>query len=412
MKDARLKVLYVLAVGAVSFLSSNALVLLSLLGLQIVLWFAAGLSLALLIGSLRRLLTFVSFILLSYAFFSWEEGDMIYKLAAFGAALPINLTGISTGLLLSSRIVTLILASQLIQQTGNRTAIVDGLRAFHIPAKLACSLDLVMSALGSEGTEGGRGRGEGKRRQKEGGSTTAVVVKRALRGDVSVLTEMIEKQIAQARAKGAVYNLPPGVLNDLAVVVGLSVLAMTLRFLKVMPGLPVAPGHKGIILIPLYILAHTLTTSRWGGSQFGLIVGITSFLMGMGGKFGPFDILRHVAPGFFVDIVMPFAAAVFTRPNPFVYAIVGMGAAVTRVSTFVAVAAFVEVPSAFYVLVVPMVIANIVFGLLSGFVTFHLMKSVARLRQASCDTETAASARPESQMTSHSNSFAAREREI
>jgi energy-coupling factor transporter transmembrane protein EcfT len=403
MKDARLKVLYVLAVGVISFISSNAVLLVSLIGLQVVLWFAAGLSLSLLLASLRRLLTFVSFILLSYAFFSWEEGDTLYKLALFGAELPINLTGIATGLLFSSRIITLILASQLIQQTGNRTAIVDGLRAFHVPANLACSLDLVMAALGSEGTGRGGGRGEGRRRQKEGGSRPAVVIKRALRGDVTVLAEMMEKQISQARARGAAYNLAPRVLNDLAVVVGLSILAMTLRFLKVMPGIPVAPGHKGIILIPLYILAHSLTTSRWGASQFGLIVGITSFLMGMGGKFGPFDILRHVAPGFFVDIVMPLVGTVFTKPNPFVYAIVGMGAAVTRVSTFVAVAAFVEAPPAFYVLVVPMVIANVVFGLLSGFVTFHLMKSVGRLREASCDDrEAAAPAGPEHPVTSHS----------
>jgi len=177
------------------------------------------------------------------------------------------------------------------------------------------------------------------------------------------------------------------VLNDLAVVVGLSVLAMTLRLLKFMPGIPVAPGHKGIIVIPLYIFAHTLTTSRWGASQFGLIVGITSFLMGMGGKFGPFDILRHVAPGLFVDLVMPLVTAVFKKPNVLVYGLVGMGAAVTRITTLIAVAAFVEAPPTFYVLLLPMVIANVVFGLLSGLVTFHLMKFVDRLRAVSSNGE-------------------------
>ena len=392
MNDPRLKILYVLCVGVVAFVASDPFVLLGLLGLQIIFWFAARLSLSRLLASLRRLLTFISFVLLSYAFFSWEEGDRIYKLVAFGAELPINLTGIATGLLLSSRIGTLILASQLIQQAGSRTAIVDGLRAFHVPAYLAYSLDLVLAALGPGERGQGGGRGQGRNRQQRDGSGPALVIKRALRGDVGVLAEMIEKQIGQARARGVVYNLAPAVLNDLAVVVGLSVLAMTLRFLKVMPGLPVAPGHKGIILIPLYIFAYTLTASRWGASQFGLIVGITSFLMGMGGKFGPFEILRHVAPGLFVDIVMPWVTAVVKKPNALVYGLVGMGAAVTRITTLIAVAAFVEAPPTFYVLLLPMVIANIVFGLLSGFVTFHLMKFVDRLREASSNTGEGASA--------------------
>jgi len=390
MNDPRLKIFYVLGVGVVALLFADPFVLLSLLGLQVILWFAARLSLSLLLASLRRLLVFISFILLSYAFFSWEEGDRVYKLVAFGAELPINLTGIATGLLLSSRIATLILASQLIQQTGSHTAIVDGLRALHVPAYLAYSLDLVLATLGPEERERGRGRGQGRNRQQRDGSSPAIVIKRALRGDVGVLAEMIERHISQARARGAVYNLAPAVLNDLAVVVGLSVLAMTLRFLKVMPGIPVAPGHKGIILIPLYIFASALTASRWGASQFGLIVGITSFLMGMGGKFGPFDILRHVAPGLFVDLVMPFVTSVCKKPNVLVYGIVGMGAAVTRIATLIAVAAFVDAPPTFYVLLLPMVIANVVFGLLSGLVTFHLMKFAGRLHEASSNTESGA----------------------
>lgn len=387
MDDPRLKLLYVLLVGVVAFVFSDPLVLLSLLGLQSVLWFAARLSFSLFLASLRRLMVFISFVLLSYAFFNWEEGDSIYKLIAFGVELPVNLTGIATGLLLSSRIATLILASQLVQRTGSRTAIVDGLRALRVPPYLAYSLDLVLSALGPEESERGGGRGKGRNKEQREGSRPAIVIKRALRGDVGLLAEMIERQIGRARASGAAYNLAPAVLNDLAVVAGLSVLAMTLRLLKFMPGIPVAPGHKGIIVIPLYIFAHILTTSRWGASQFGLIVGITSFLMGMGGKFGPFDILRHVAPGLFVDLVMPFVTSVFKKPNALVYAVVGMGAAAARISTLVAVAAFVEAPKTFYVLLLPMVIANVAFGLLSGLVTFHLMKFVDRLRAVTSSGE-------------------------
>lgn len=394
MKDPRLKVLYVIAVGVSAFLSSDPALLLSLLALQIVLWFLARLPARMLLASIRRLLLFVCFILVSYAFFSADEGDRIYRLMVLGAGLPINLTGIATGLLLSSRIVTIILASQMVQQTGDRTAVVEGLRALYVPPFLAYCLDLVLAGLGPE--EGrGRGRGQGRRQGREEEPNRAIGVRRVLRGDVGLLAELIERHIAQARNRGAGYGLAPAVLNDLAVIAGLSILAMTLRFLKLMPGIPVAPGHKGIVLIPLYIFASALTASRWGATQFGLIVGITSFLMGMGGKFGPFDILRHVTPGLFVDLAMPLVTALFRKPNALVYAVVGMGAAATRVSTLLAVATIVGAPPAFYVLLLPMVIANIVFGLLSGFVTFHLMKSIDRMREVSSNSGGAMSIQPE-----------------
>ena len=193
------------------------------------------------------------------------------------------------------------------------------------------------------------------------------------------LIDLMQRNILRARERAEAYGLRPEALSDLAVITGLAVLSMTLRFLKVMPGLPVAPGHKSIILLPLYIVAYDLTVSRWGATQLGVVIGVTSFLMGEG-KFGVFEIFRHITPGLFVDLVMPVARALVREPGAVTYALLGTGAAVTRVSTLLLVAYFVEAPSVFYAFLVPMVISNTVFGFLSGFVTFHVMKSLQKLK--------------------------------
>jgi hypothetical protein len=382
--DPRLQILYLLAVGIVAFATADPWWLSGLLGLQILLWLWLRLPLRGLLAIVRRLQWFVGLVVLSFAFFAFESGDRLVALPVWRWALEINLSGIVRGLLLSSRIVTVICASQLLQRAGDRETIVRGLRGLFVPASIAYSLDLVLSLLGTEGPRRGRGRGDGKGRDERAGAeraSTVEVFRQLIKGDVGFLVELMRRSIASARERAEAYGLKPEAVSDLAVITGLGVLTMTVRFLKVLPGLPFAPGHKGIVLLPFYIIAYDLTASRWGATQLGVVIGVTSFLMGEG-KFGPFEILRHIAPGVFVDLVMPAVRRLVPEPGAFIYALVGTGAALMRVSTLLAVAYFVEAPKLFYAFLVPIVITNTVFGFLSGFVTFHLMKSVQKLRSA------------------------------
>ncbi|MFQ5458910.1 MAG: energy-coupling factor transporter transmembrane component T family protein [Myxococcota bacterium] len=379
--DPRFKILYVLAAGITAFVTANGTILLSLLGLQIVLWFAAGLSAGELLRAVRRLLWFVAFIVVSYAFFAERAGDQIVQLALWDWTVPVNLTGVGIGLLRASRIVTIILAAQVVQRSGDGAGIVAGLRRLHAPPFLAYGLDLVLAALG--GPEAARG-GRRKRQGKSGESGFSF--RRLLRGDVGLVGEKIQLLLAQTRARAGSYALAPAARSDLVMVGALAILAMSLRLLKVMPGLPVAPGHKGIVLIPLYICAATLTRARWGGTRYGLVVGVTSFLLGMG-KFGPFDILRHLAPGVFVDLVTPIAGRVFRNPGALVYGLIGVGAAATRITALAAAAVVVEAPPAFYAFLAPMVVAHMSFGFLSGAVTVQLLKWLRRLPEADLSAE-------------------------
>ncbi|MGH7265908.1 MAG: hypothetical protein ACREMB_13840 [Candidatus Rokuibacteriota bacterium] len=384
MIHPRVQVLYLLAVGILAFATDRPGWLLGLLGLQVALWLAVGLPVAGLFAIFRKLLVFFVFLVVSFAFFAPEPGDRFVALPLLGWTLDVNFSGVVRGLLLSSRIVTVVYASQIVQRAGDGGTIVRGLRGWFVPAPIAYSLDMVLAILGREAAGRGGGRGQGRRRQAgDGGRTerTVDVLRRVLRGDVGFLVELIQRNVAQARARGAAYGLKPEALSDLAVITGLAVLSMTLRFLKVLPGLPVAPGHKGIVLLPLYIVAAELTVSRWGATQLGVVIGVTSFLAGEG-KFGVFEVLRHVTPGLFVDLIMPAVRAVKPEPGPILYALVGTGAAAARLSTLLLVARFVEAPSVFYAFLLPMAASNVVFGFLSGFVTFHLMRSVKRIREA------------------------------
>jgi hypothetical protein len=386
MIDPRLQVLYLLAVGVAAFATSEPWWLLGLLALQVGLWVVAGLPVRGLVNIVRKLLVFFAFIVLSFAFFAPEPGDRYLGVPLWRWTLEVNLSGIVRGLLLSSRIVTVICASQLLQRSGDRGTIVRGLRGWFVPAPIAYAIDLVLAQLGGGDAARGAGAGGGRRGREgaEGSGArqegTLAVLRRVIRGDVGFLVHLIRRDISRAREQAAGYGLKPEVVSDLAVISGLGVLSMTLRFLKVMPGLPVAPGHKGIILLPLYIVADALTHSRWGATQLGVVIGVTSFLAGEG-KFGLFEVFRHITPGLFVDLVMPLVRAVRPAPGAFAYALVGTGAAVTRMSTLLLVAYFVEAPSIFYAFLVPTLVSNTLFGFLSGFVTYHLMRSLGTLRE-------------------------------
>lgn len=377
--DPRLQILYLLGVAIFAFAASHSLWLLGLLALQVALWLAAGFPVMGLVAIFRKLVVFFFAIVVSFAFFAAEPGDRYLSL--FGWGLEVNLTGIVRGLLFSSRIVTVIYASRIIQRAGDGTALVRGLRGLFVPAFFAYSLDMVLSLVARDERGGGRRRRRGGEPEDKAQSRREAldVLRRVLRGDVGFLVEAIQRNIARARERAESYGLRPEAVSDLAVITGLAVVSMTVRALHVLPGLPVAPGHKGIMMLPLYLVAYELTSPRWGATRLGIVIGVTSFLMGEG-KFGVFEILRHIASGLFVDVAMRLVRTVSREPGAIVYSAVGIGAALARLSTIIAVGYFVDVPSVFYAFLIPQAISHSVFGFLSGFVTYHLMKSIQKLR--------------------------------
>ena len=146
-----------------------------------------------------------------------------------------------------------------------------------------------------------RGRPRGKR--EEGGAVPEArfvqTLRRLIRGDVGFLIQSVRDNMERARVemnRESDGRLDHRLSHDVAVVSGTALVMASLKMLKFLPGVPFAPGIKGVILLPLYVLASQRTWSRWGGTAAGSIMGVVGFLQG-DGRFGVLDILQHVAPG-------------------------------------------------------------------------------------------------------------------
>jgi hypothetical protein len=366
-----LQIIYLMAVGIALFITTYPGVIAALLALQVLLWMLTRRPLWGLVRAAKRLLVFFLFLTISYAFF--PGSTVVDRIPLLGSWLQVSPAGLLAGIVMSARILALTYASMLIQRVDGK-ALVQGLVGLGIPPFLAYAMDNTLALL----TPGEQK--EGRERGTRGG--IAAILKRLITGEIGFLLEILEGSLTRARERAEQYTADlqnRQQVSDLAVISGFAFISMSIKFVKMMPGLPIAPGFKGIVLIPLYILASELTFSRWGATKTGVVIGIVGFLMG-DGKFGIFEPFRSIAPGLVVDFAMPIIHRAFQWPGPFVYACLGVGVAVARLSTILLVALLVEAPPAFYTLLAPIGTTHVCFGFVSGFVTFHLLRSMGKYK--------------------------------
>lgn len=199
---------------------------------------------------------------------------------------------------------------------------------------------------------------------------------------MSFLAGRMRRAIADAEdhMTGQTPGLSPATRSDIAVIAGVAVTMLGIKVLKLLPGIPFAPGHKGVLLIPLYIAAGVLTRSRFGATLTGATMGTVAFLFG-DGRYGLFEIAKHIAPGLVIDALMPLLrGADLARRGRRValWTLVGMLAALGRYATITAIALAVQAPALVYAVLVPGLIAHALFGALSGLVTGSLIASLMR----------------------------------
>jgi hypothetical protein len=164
------------------------------------------------------------------------------------------------------------------------------------------------------------------------------------------------------------------VAADAAIVAGVSLAMLAIKAAKILPSLPLAPGPKGVLFIPLYVTATMLTRGRWGATLTGLTMGTVAFLMG-DGKYGAFEIIKHVAPGVICDVFLP----LFVRkrlPGPIFWTVFGGAVAAGRFGAILAIVATVQAPAVAFVILAPGHAIHDTAGLLSGFVSWHLLRSI------------------------------------
>lgn len=397
------RVLYLLAVAVALLASRSPWTVATLVAAQMVLWPLVGLPLSGLIQQLRKLSFFAVVILVTYALFG-ERSHPVWRLGP----VSVDPSSAMLGVVMVLRVTGVILASQIVR-AGAPHAMTAGLRRLGLPQSAAVGLDAVLALLGEEdaggggrggGTGGGGGRGGGRGRGDGGehgeratGSTVgdsrggwraaAGWAKHLRRGDLRPLLRRLDDSVQRARRHVGDHA---GAGSDLPVIVGVAVTMLGFKAVKTLPGVPFAPGHKLLILLPLYVVAAVRTNGRWGASAVGLAMGFASFLMG-DGKYGIFEVLKHLAPGIVCDLALPLFRG--ARRGVVFWTIFGAIAGAARFAAEFVVIALAQPPAVAYALLAPGLSSNLFFGFLSGYVTRHVLIALAeidRTRNATGDT--------------------------
>jgi hypothetical protein len=149
-----------------------------------------------------------------------------------------------------------------------------------------------------------------------------------------------------------------------------------IKALKVLPNIPFAPGHKLVVLTPLYVAASLKTRTRFGATLTGLVMGSVAFLLG-DGRYGIFEILKHVAPGILCDLLVPLVANKGRASRrTLAWSIVGGVMGLGRFATIFTVTLAVQAPAVAWAFLVPGLVIHTTFGVLSGFVSAPLIRAL------------------------------------
>jgi hypothetical protein len=383
--DPRLRVLYLAAVAVGVVLVRAPIAVAAVVIVQLGLWLAVGLPARRLARQLGKLLGFAAFLIGSYALTADTPAtDRWIELHLAGVGLQVNVGGAITGGLLVLRLLAVILASQ-VARAGDPRAVARGLAGLGVPAVVAMPLDTVLALLGDEPRGRGNGRGGGR---GGGGGWLRRSLGELRRGDVGPLVERLERHIERAEQHALAHDggrHSRAWIRDIAVVAGVSLTMLGVKALKVLPAIPFAPGHKLVVLTPLYVVASLETRHRFGATLTGLTMGSVAFLLG-DGKYGVLEILKHVAPGLLCDLCVPLVVG----RGRLAWTALGGVIAAGRYATIVVTVALLGAPRIAYAILLPGLAVHVGFGLLSGLVSFHLWRALDRSRAPIPDAAPAA----------------------
>jgi hypothetical protein len=104
-------------------------------------------------------------------------------------------------------------------------------------------------------------------------------------------------------------------------------------------------------------------------------MGIVAFLAG-DGRYGPFEILKHTTPGVVCDLTVPLMVRGGHRPGPVAWALLGALIGAARYATIFGVMLLVQPPSLAWALLVPGLALHTTFGVLSGWVSWQLVRAM------------------------------------
>ena len=408
--DPRFWVIYLVAIAIGAFVIGPVWGVALLGASQIALCVAVGVKAPRLLRAVRKLVVFYVFLLIALVFLPGKTSQGIEVLELGFLNIKYRPTGIGTASLMIARILVVVYAAIAVRTVAEAGAFARALGSMGMPKLVAVSLDATMDLLegeGGDGRGGGGGGGGGGGRGRRGGgggggggrgrrhqqahpdgeapeSTKSLIktyIKAARNADTKTLSRPMAGYLDRAEQRLAERHpeLEPHIARDAAVITAAAMVMMSMKMLKTVPGLPIAPGHKNVVYLPLYILCAELTKTRIGATAAGLTMGVIAFMMG-DGKYGPFEIIKHVAPGVLTDLLWPFVGKL--RPSVLLYSIFGIILAIGRFGAEVSIGLILGMEAEFYALIGGFGVTHLVAGAVSGFISRALLSSAAHIREA------------------------------
>jgi hypothetical protein len=389
-RSAVFKVLYLLGVTAAAFAvpafeatrSLRWYVISGLLGVQFVLLGVGGVRPAEIFRAVWRLKWLFVFLVLCYGLLPPEQRDWgedavhWWNIPGTSWMAPVNLGGLARAGLMCLQIVTVILASAVVRLSGSGRDLVDGLRTLGLPKLFVYSLDQTLEEFGSLRRPGRNERGNAAASGQDAATPLPglmATVGRLLRGDLGEFLRRIQGGLDRAGAQTQRSGIADKRLaHDVAVIAGIAMVMVSLKVVKLLPGVPFAPGVKTLLLFPLYALAAHLTWTRWGATAAGSTMGVIAFLNG-DGRYGVLEVLKHVAPGLVIDLSLPIARRL--PQSAWVYCVLGFLAAIARTSTDLVLVLLLGARAEVYLFPAATMVPNLIAGTLSGFVTAFVLRN-------------------------------------
>lgn len=374
--SAKIKLVYLLALAGGLFFVGDWRVVLGLIAVQAGLWLYAGLGLGELLRGTSRLKWFFLLIVISYLLIPPFETQPDYTIDLGWFEVGVYFSGLNHAALMLGRVFLLVFTSLWARLSEPAGAFVAALGKLGLPESTAIVIDAGLSLAGSNQKPGGQGRGDGSgggRQQHNGRHSIRFADIRQARFNFmdDLLGSALQKSRAYLREHYPQMN--EAVRRDAAIILAVVIAIMSLKLLQILPGLPFAPGHKNIVVIPLLLMASLATRSRFGGFSAGIAVGIVSFLLGYG-KFGAFEILQFALPGLLADLLAP----VLVGGSGFILlmrmAILGALLGLARFAANFMVLMLAGSPELAWLAFTPMLISQMMFGGLSSLVCVYIVK--------------------------------------
>jgi len=379
MLSARIKLVYLLVLACGLFFVNDGRIVLGLIAVQAGLWLYAGLGLGELLRGTSRLKWFFLLVAISYLLIPPVDTRPDFRIDLGWFQIGVYLSGLEHAALMLSRVFLLVFTSLWVRLSEPAGAFVGALGKLGLPESIAIVIDAGLSLAGGSQKTDGKGRGDGSgggrgdgqsARQQDGWSFADIRQAR-----FGFMDNLIGRALRKSRAylREHYPHMNEAVRSDAAIILAVVVAIMSLKLLQILPGLPFAPGHKNVVVIPLLLMASLATRSRFGGFSAGVAVGIVSFLLGYG-KFGAFEILQFALPGLLADLLAPVLVGGSGLGLLVRLALLGALLGLARFAANFMVLMLAGSPELAWLAFAPMLISQVTFGGLSGLVCIYVVK--------------------------------------